>query len=398
VAALPARRAEREAAISAASTAESRELEREKLVNFEWETRVEEARLHARETQIRLETKLASLSGMRLELLDARKDVIKKTLEAMQAKYGVLVERQQRDLQRLAEHEEVRAQNTIDPLMKYRAKRNAEMLVLKALALQDEHALSVAPPLSLEVQRELADRAERDFAGLKQLVEEGRATAIVALRLKNDYRRLSFERAAVGRTELARAIDEMTRTENLLTAVELDLVNESHDQRYYLDELLEVLPPARRAEARAAAADVEDQHRKLLIRRREALEKLADRAQEIHKQVVRRLTILDDQYAYVRTHIFWMRDAEPIGLATLAPVPTDCRKLARSLLNIAGEVCDRSAWGRVSPIFILALLMTAALPWPLHRARMALGDRVETSRRPPPANPATTPPDATRVA
>ncbi len=52
-------------------------------------------------------------------------------------------------------------------------------------------------------------------------------------------------------------------------------------------------------------------------RSRAVLEKLARRAEQTHTRVVRRLRTLDDQYGFIRTHIFWLRDQEPIGLSTL---------------------------------------------------------------------------------
>ena len=41
------------------------------------------------------------------------------------------------------------------------------------------------------------------------------------------------------------------------------------------------------------------------------------RTDETHNQILRRLHTLDDLYGFIRTHIFWVRDQEPIGLATL---------------------------------------------------------------------------------
>jgi hypothetical protein len=372
---LPARRTEHEAALASADTGDAHELAQESLTTFEWEARVDEARLKAKEAQIALETKLADLAEPQLQFREARRELAKRTLDMLQTQYRTLVDRQQADLQRAAAHEEVRAAETNDPLERFCARQNAELLDLETRALKDEHAQQTNPEFSREVQM-LADRAQRDLASLKQLVEAGRAGALVALRLKNDYRRLEFERANVARTDLARASGEIARYENMLTAVELDLVNGARDERFALDGLLEALPPVRRAEAIRLAEAHEAKHRALLLRRRAALEKLADRAQEIHQQVLRRLKTLDDQYAYVRTHIFWMRDEEPMGPSTLEPVPREFRRLARSVFRIAAETGDRSNWGMMSVPFALLFFTAAVLPWPLHRFRVFLGRRL----------------------
>lgn len=371
-AALPARQAEHEAAVAAAKTSDERDLAKEKLVNFEREAALESQRLRDKEHEILLQTKLAALEEPRLQVREAERELAKRTLQALQDRYSQLLKRQQQELDQAVAHEKARAEVTNDPLERFRAKHAAELLALKALALSDEHTYAVNPVLSLDAQRELADRAERDFAGLKQVVDEGRSSGIVALRLRNDYRRLEVERAAVARTDLARSADEVTRCDNALTAVEFDLLTDARDERYVLDELLATLPPARRAEAVKLAEDFEAKHRALLLQRRTALERLCERAQAIHSQVMRRLTLLDDQYAFVRTHIFWTRDAEPIGAATLFALPRDASRLATALVRTASEIADRATWGRVSVAFALLVVLALALPLPLRRARRIL--------------------------
>ncbi len=69
-------------------------------------------------------------------------------------------------------------------------------------------------------------------------------------------------------------------------------------------------------------SEFETKHRVLLQRRRIALEQLCDRASHTLEQVSRRLSILDEEYGFIRTHIFWVRDCDPVGLETLAQAPT----------------------------------------------------------------------------
>ncbi len=51
----------------------------------------------------------------------------------------------------------------------------------------------------------------------------------------------------------------------------------------------------------------------LLVRRRTVLEHLTDGTAQTLDQIARRLAILDEEYGFIRTHIFWVRDQEPIG-------------------------------------------------------------------------------------
>jgi len=374
-------RAEREAAVTKADSAEAREMASERLINFDWESRVETERLRTKEAEIELRTKLSALDEPELQLREARRELAKRALDAIQSRFQQVVDRQQTELKQAVAHEQVRAEAASDPLERYRAFRNAELLELKALALKDEQTLSISPAMSLETQTELADRAERDFASLQQFVKESRSSALVALRLKNDYRRVWIERSQVARNELDRATNEITRWDNALTAVELDIVSDSRDERYVLDRLLDALPLARRPDALALAAAVDAERRIYLERRRTTLQKIVERAQGIHNQVQRRIQILDDQYAYVRTHILWMPDTEPIGRATLSAIPREFRRLARSVIRIAWEATDRSNWGQVTPEFALLLLLALVLLWPLHRARLLLNTWLESERR-----------------
>src|SRR5207237_3742429 len=82
--------------------------------------------------------------------------------------------------------------------------------------------------------------------------------------------------------------------------------------------LRERLPASRSAEGEALLAELERRHRALLVRRRAALERLTDATAQTLDQVARRLGILDEEYGFIRTHIFWVRDQEPIGLGTLS--------------------------------------------------------------------------------
>jgi hypothetical protein len=150
------------------------------------------------------------------------------------------------------------------------------------------------------------------------------------------------------------------------------LVNDARQERAQLDALLEILPKARHREALELAERKEAEHRAVLEERRRVLAKLVQRAEDAHAQVLLRLRALEDQYAFARTHIFWLRDAEPLGPATLRRVQAESRQLARALVRIGMECGDATNWGRVSAEFALLMLLFVALPWPLLLARQAL--------------------------
>ena len=85
------------------------------------------------------------------------------------------------------------------------------------------------------------------------------------------------------------------------------------------------------------SASSNSKHRSLLMRRQRALEKLVTRASHTLVQVTRRLGILDREYGFIRTNIFWVRDQEPIGLLTLTQGAREFNVLVKGLLRLAKE-------------------------------------------------------------
>jgi potassium efflux system protein len=238
-----------------------------------------------------------------------------------------------------------------------------------------ENYLATDPPPSLDEQRRLADEAVKDFTTVKHLLDDGNVSHLDALRLNNDFRRIGLERPRIVANELARSASRLTLAENALNAVELELVYDQRDDRFELDALLERLPKARRDEARAIFEQTEKTHFELLNRRKKALERIASRAQETHEQVLRHLQVLDDHFGFVRTHIFWVRDEQPINETTLPQARRELSQIGRAVVRTASELSDRSSWERVSVEFLGAAFGMVVLPWPLYRAGRALRRR-----------------------
>jgi len=374
-AAQAARRGEREAAVSAAAAPEARDIARERLTNDDWESRVESVRLAVAEARIATATKRLDLGSINIQARAARVQLSRRLIERMEERYAALAERQRVELKRAVAQEQTRAAQAGDPLDRYRAKRTAELLELESQAVAYEKANATTGGLSIAEQTALADAGNDNFMDLKRLIGDGSVSPLDALRLKNDFRRIGPERAQIIRTDLAASDAELTGYENALTDAEIDLVNDSRDDRFERETLLEQVPEGRRREAKAMLDELEIRHKTLLDRRRAVLQKLARRAEGVHNQVLRRVGTLDEQYAFIRTHIFWVRDAEPVGPATVAHARDESIRAARALARLACEPWDRALWGRATPEFILAVAAVAVLPWPLHLARKALDRR-----------------------
>jgi len=370
--ALNAGRGDRDGAVRQASTAEGRDFARDRLANFEWESRVEAEQIAALEARIALASKRLDLGAVRVQARASRVQLAKKVLDRMEDRYSAQAERQRSDLKRAVAKEETRAAQSVDPLERRRARRTADLLELESQVVAYEKAYATSGHVSHGEQTALADAAEGGYAELRKMVDDGNVSPLDALRLKNDFRRIAPERAQIVRTDLAASDAEVVAYENALTDAEIDLVNDSRDDRYDRESLLEQIPRGRRAEASAMLEELEARHKALLNRRRAVLQKLASRSEATHQQVARRIGILDQQYAFIRTHIFWVRDAEPLGPATVAHARDESIRTARALARLALEPADRSLWGHVSAEFVLAVVAMVVLPWPLLVGQKAL--------------------------
>jgi potassium efflux system protein len=124
-------------------------------------------------------------------------------------------------------------------------------------------------------------------------------------------------------------------------------------------------------------SELERKQRGLLVRRRDALEKLSERASHTLQQVVRRLSILEEEYGFIRTHIFWVRDQDPIGLLTLANGAREFNYLLNGLFRLAQETVKANLWCQPSAEFLVTALAVLALPMMLVRLRRVLRDLIQ---------------------
>lgn len=372
VATLKAKSPEFKERVTSILTSEARQLAQEKLVNFEWESRLESLQLRLKEAQLTLDRKIARVRDLNLQICQVQVQIMEKRRNRMEARYKAIVERQEQELSRAAASEETKARHADDPLEGFKAQRTAEILSLEALVVKSEQALATTPSPSLREQRELADRADADFAEIKQLLDDGDVSRLDALRLNNDFRRIAIERERLLRYEKTAAEAHLQFYEEALTNTEIELLSDSTSDRFDHDLFRDRLPQGRWAEGEAMYAELEAKHRALLERRRDILQKLCDRASQTHQQVIRRLAILDEEYGFIRTHIFWVRDQEPLGSWAISQGVREIQQLARGGLRLAQETAKPKLWARPSGEFLAMSAAVLVLPFGLIRLRRAI--------------------------
>jgi len=376
VATLKAPHEERETASTVAGNPLLRLLAQERLINSKLVARVAAMRFKIAETKLNEELALAEVRELSQNVLDSHVRVSRKVLDQMQLRYREAAELQQRTLKQAAATQESMARQADDPLEQYRARRRAEILELEARVVKNEQALAAGTDLAPEEQHALADRAEADFVQIKQLLADGNVSRLDALRLNNDFRRIGPERDRILRNELTSIETQLQYYENTLTNVELELIEDSLAVQIEHDAVLERLAQERHSRAQSDFAELERSYKAVLERQKVVLTKLVARASETLEQVTRRLRVLDEEYGFIRTHIFWVRDQEPLGLATVQRLGRELKRLAKGMLTLAEKSSDRRSWAHPSSEFLTAAAAAVFLPLGLFRLRRLLRRRI----------------------
>lgn len=379
VAALKARVGEQPQAASKTAKApapDTPRLDRERRLNAEWETQVESLRLKAQEARIALDAKLKTVSELDVQVDAAHIRLAQQVLDQMQQRFRSASDLQQRDLKRAAASEENLAASADDPLVRYRARRNAELFELEAQTVKFEQRLTSNNSPSLEEQRTLTARAKKDFENLKQLLNDGDVSRLDAILLNNDFRRIGPERDRIERGDLKTVEARVQFYGNALTEAQLELIEDARQDQFEHEALLERLPPERRSAAVLVFDEIEGKHRAILVRRRDALKALTSRASETLKEVKNRLAVLDDAYGFIRTSIFWVRDQDPIGPESFSQGGREMARLGKATLRLAGEAVDSRNWSRVSAEFTAAAVGLVVLPFGLFRLRRRLSEQI----------------------
>ena len=191
------------------------------------------------EAQIALDAKLAGIRELEGHLCHAHIQLAERSLAQMRLHFRAESEKQENDLIRDAADEKNKAQSSDDPLERFRARRTAELLELEAQVLKIEQALATNPSPSFEEQQTLADHADKDFAQIKELLDDGEVSRLDAIRLNNEFRRIAPERERLVRNEMALVEARLQFFEAALTNVEIELFQDSLHDRLERDLLKE---------------------------------------------------------------------------------------------------------------------------------------------------------------
>lgn len=359
---LEAEMGDKQAAVAAAARADDVALAKQELINYQWELRIARERPAAIDARIALGTELGRAFEVQAKVLDVQIELATKTVEQMNKRYNALLDRRRVDLRAAAVRAERNAEKSKDPIERHRAKRSVELFELEQQILIDEQRAATNVYLSPQELTVLADRAQADLEHLKKLANEVDRDAHVAARLNHEFRRMGSNRDTSVRDDLARASFQLNYLENELTEVERTLMDDAREDRFELEALLSAIPESRRKAARQVVDSIEAERRGLLDRRRRVLEHMVERAEKAHKQILRRLRAIDEKYAFLQSRVFWIRDAEPLGAASIEPLRREIVRTGGAIDGIFDDVVDRSMWRTTSSEFVVAAALAIVVP------------------------------------
>lgn len=374
-------------------TPAARKMAAERSVDFRVDGSLEALRLQLAERKVSRTSKAAEAQAVDRARWVARVKLARRVLEPMEARFRKIAEAQEHDLQRKAQTEQAKADRERDPIARYRAERQAELLDLEAAVVKAEQAATVSVQPSLEDMTKHAIVAAANFEKIKRLVEGGgkQAGRLDVMSINADYKRLQPERRRIEREERSVVEKRLADYSNLLASVELSQIEDALLDQIDLDDLLDRLPLDRHQEATKAWKELEEKHSALLKKRRAALEQLVRTEADTLDQIDRRLEILEEETSFIRTHLFWVRDQDPIGATTVSLAAGEARRLARVAAGLARATATTSGWKPATPEFLAAGLVVLILPLGIFRGRRSLRRRLEQmlpSPPPPVAPPA----------
>ena len=376
---LKARDAEFEKAVIDAQHPEQAQLARERLINYQWQVKVETLRLQVIEAEIALETKLTDVRELDAKVCYAHIRLAEKELKEMRERFSEESRKQESDLAKAAAAENSKAQSSgTPPLERFRARRTAELLELEAQVLKYEQALATSPSPSFEEQKDLADHADKDFVRIKQLLEDGRVSRLDAIILNNEFRLIGPERDKLVKNDMSTVEARLQFFEDALTNVEIELLQNSLHERYEHDLLRERRSTDTDDASESLLNELEQKHRRILFRRRDVLEELSKRSSRTLQEIARRLSILDQEYGFIRTQIFWVRDQDPVAFGTFWQGAREVNMLLKTGLRLAQETTKSNLWGHPSAEFMAMSLAVLLLPVPVMKLRRTLGGMIES--------------------
>ena len=229
-----------------AQTAADRRLAHERLVNFEWELRVESLRLRVIEAQLALEAKLSEVRELQADVYRAHLQIATQTLEPMQTRYRVVAEDQERDLTRAKANEENKARSSDDPLERFPRPAHRRAAGARGTGHQERAGPGDQPAVRRTKSKRPWRTAPTSTSPIsKNCSKTARSAGSTRFASTTSFAASARNATDCSRTRWPRSKRSFSFTRIRSPTVELELLQDSLHDRFEHDLLRERLPPSR---------------------------------------------------------------------------------------------------------------------------------------------------------
>ena len=316
------------------------------------------------------------LAPLRVEELD----LAQRNLERLEEQYGLygealqaMIEREtdrlEEDLARL-EKEVASAQG---PVERFVAETRLAITGYEKSAREcGRRLLTLRTDLEEQQQRLTAELEE--LRSLREYLEKAGAGEQAAERVKFTMQRAKLRRQALERTSQRYRSSELAdlRSERFQLEDKLFFLKETWEQE--VTAVAAGLNEAEAREFRATAQSLFEPYRAAVRNQRDQLSELISTGQELQVAVIERRAALDDLTTFIRSKVFWIRDAKPIGPAIWARLQEEARVVGKWARGLAApETVTRLTESLTRPgVWVAALFLLAGLPAGLYWLRQRL--------------------------
>lgn len=350
------------------------------------ELRLENARIEeaAAEARVRLLTATEDLIRAAEPVIAQEIDAYEQQVTALEEEVGryevaltAALKSEQEELAAEVALREEAAKRADTPAMKYLSEREAEVA-------RSERNLPDLAQFQVAINRELDDNQKRlesskeELESLQIFAERNGIGGRVGERIKVLHQQLPMRRRNMERSLQTGAAEAMPKYRARQFEVEdlLFSITESWpDERA---KVVAELSEAEAAEFAQQATALRTRYRDALREERRLLTELLALAPKLHNVQLVRMETLDAMERFILSHLFRIRDEEPLGLSTIEAVPAEGLRLAGWGKDLAAANTQiRSALLRPKA-FLFGVLLFPVLPFVLFRLRQATRRFVRT--------------------
>ncbi len=309
------------------------------------------------------------LDNRKLKLLQMRLVRVEKELSLYRKAHAHHLEkdmiRRKHALKDLAEAKKL----AVEPEEKFRIRWRIKILEEEAI-LAELKLVTNRWKMAIQSQEQSLTSEEAEIIGLKELTKKAGSSPIVGERLRTIYRRLEMRRVSISQA----AIPDLQLQLDGYRTQSLEVQDALHNlDDIWLQELhgatLKISPEQKKGYQNAMDATLEEMRRRLQdkLEHLDAVIGLGDRLQDTS---LKRMVMLENLEKLITSHVFWLRDAPPIGRQVYHKAVQEINQVYNWFHNLGSNPFGSKS---SNPLFRLLIWIVAFIVTTLGQQRLRRG-------------------------